>query len=68
VVPLVALAAGAGAGWLLDRALPHAVGAGAWGLLALVGGAASAVAAAVGLGTRYVEADELGRLARLRPE
>lgn len=67
-VPLVALAGGTGAGWLLDRALPHAVGAGAWGSLALVGGGAAALAAAIALGTRYVEVDEIRRLARLEAE
>lgn len=67
-VPLAALVAGAAAGLLLDRTLPHPGGSAAWASLALVGGAAAALAAAIGLGTRYVSADELRRLARPQPE
>lgn len=62
--PMLALAAGAGCGLWLDRALAPATGFAAWGALLVVGGAGALVAAAVCLGTRYVSAAELARLAR----
>jgi len=68
LVPLVALVAGAAAGLWLDGTMPRPAGTLAWAPLALVGGAASGVAAAVALFARYVAVDELKVLARLRPE
>jgi hypothetical protein len=48
----------------LNRLIPHVAGPAAWPGLALVGGAASAITAALALAARYVSADELRRLAR----
>src|SRR6185436_13283795 len=64
IVPVVALAAGAGAGLWLDRVILHVAGPAAWPGLALVGGVASLLTAGVALAARYVSVDELWRLAR----
>ena len=66
VVPALALAAGVVLGGLLDRALPGATGAAAWGGTLAVGAAAALVAATLVLSLRYVSWSELRRLTGAR--